>query len=79
MGYTVFTLPCEQVVQNYRKEISRTFAMLDADGGGEVDAEEFVEGLQLLVNGNEVRPSEPRQMQASVMRTAFNAILRHTS
>ena len=43
-----------QVIINFRREIGKTFAMLDADGGGEIDSEEFIEGLQALVNGNDV-------------------------
>ena len=47
---------------NFNREIARTFAMLDADGGGEVDAEEFVEGLQLLVNGNPVKDRQVKML-----------------
>ena len=49
---------------NFNREIAQTFSMLDADGSGEVEAEEFVEGLQLLVNGNNVKD---RQVMESAL------------
>ena len=45
-----------EVLENHEREISKTYNMLDADGGGQVDTEEFMEGLLALVNGSEVPP-----------------------
>merc|ERR1719316_1195353 len=46
--------PNDPVVRNFQSEIKKTFMMLDADRSGELEMDEFVEGLMQMTSGSAV-------------------------
>ena len=43
-----------QVRRYFKQEVYKTFSMLDSDSSGEVELDEFVQGLQRIANSTQV-------------------------